>query len=68
MTMALLAASQPGRAQNQQPPLAVRSAAAAAQQINVALELLVQELEKQRLRIVELEKQCGEPCAAGAGK
>lgn len=61
--MALLATFQPGNAQQQaQAPLVIRNAAAAAQQMGTALELLVQEMERLRARVTELEKQCGDAC------
>jgi hypothetical protein len=42
----------------QQPPLAVRSAIAAAQQTNVALELMWQEIDRLTRRLAEAETKC----------
>jgi hypothetical protein len=45
-------------AQQPQPPLAVRSAIAAAQQTNVALELMWQEIDRLTRRLAEAETKC----------
>jgi hypothetical protein len=46
------------RPAQQQPPLAVRSAIAAAQQTNVALELMWQEIDRLTRRLAEAETKC----------
>jgi hypothetical protein len=59
--LALLPAAVGAQQPAQQPPLAVRSAIAAAQQTNVALELMWQEIDRLTRRLAEAESKCAEP-------